>query len=732
MKWCKQLSLAVLVTVVAALPAFGQTSTSSITGTVTDPGGGVIPGATVTVTGDAGFSAIVVTNSEGAYTFPALQPATYKVTVTLQGFKTAIVENVRVISGNPSNVNVKLEVGRLEENVTVKSSTELINTQTATVSATLNADQLNRMPTSSRNALNAVTFLPGVNTTGVNRDSTVNGLPESMLNITLDGVSNQDNFNKTTDGFFASVYPRQDAVEAVTVTSAAAGANLGGSGAVTIAFTTRSGTNRFSGSAYEYFRHPDLNSNNWANETVNNTGGLPKNQTKLNQYGVRIGGPIKLPGLYDGSGKAFYFFHYEELRFPNNFTKNRSAWVPQTLDGNFTYVVNGVANTVNLLQIGANPANPKQAVDPQVMAILNNIQNSMKTTGVISNTASPLTVSYTYQSPATLIERQPTARVDFNLSTRHRLSGSASSLWAARDPDYLNNAEARFPGAPNYRVFKSTRPLYSVTLRSTLSSTMVNELRGGLTAVGGAGSRFGQPSDPSQGPESFADQGGFFVVQPTVTDWGTTAGPSWRAAPTYNIDDSLSWQKGTHAFTFGGGYLLSSAWENAQTVVPTVNLGMVTNTCTVAGVTNPCDPAFNLFTNGASGTLPNAANGDLTNARNIYGMLTGRITSVVNQVALDPCNQPVRAERPAPSRGQHPGVVGVCPGFLAHVANRDPAVPACGTTCRRPSRRPTTRCRPSRSSRSAASPAPAPARARSTSATSSGTRTLAPCPNMSI
>jgi hypothetical protein len=636
MKWCKQLSLAVLVTVVAALPAFGQTSTSSITGTVSDPGGGVIPGATVVLTGEAGFTATVVTNSEGSFTFPALQPATYKVTVTLQGFKTAIVENVRVISGNPSNVNVKLEVGRLEENVTVKSSSELINTQTATVSATLNADQLNRMPTTSRNALNAVTFLPGVNTTGSNRASTVNGLPQSMLNITMDGVSNQDNFLKSTDGFFASVYPRQDAVEAVTVTSAAAGANLGGSGAVTIAFTTRSGTNRFSGSAYEYFRHPDLNTNNWANETVNNTGGLPKNQTKLNQYGVRVGGPIKIPGLYDGSGKAFYFFHYEELRFPNNFTKTRSAWVPGILDGNFTYVVNGVPNTVNLLAIGNNPANPKNALDPNVMTILNNIQNSMKTTGVISNTASPLTVSYNYQSPATLVERQPTGRVDFNLSTKHRLSGSASSIWVQRDPDYLNNAEARFPGAPNYRLFKSTRPLYSATLRSTLSSSMVNELRAGLTAVGGAGSRFGQPSDPSQSVASFDDMGGFAVVQPTVTDWFFSAGPSWRAAPTYNLDDSLSLQKGTHAFTFGGGYLLSSAWENAQTVVPTVNLGMVTNTCTVAGVTNPCDPAFNLFTNGATGTLPNAANGDLTNARNIYGMLTGRITSLTNQVALDP------------------------------------------------------------------------------------------------
>src|SRR5262249_56624322 len=96
--------------------------------------------------------------------------------------------------------------------------------QTATVAATLNSDQLLRMPTPTRNALNAVAFLPGVNTPGTNRDSTINGLPETFLSITLDGVSNNDNFLRNTDSFFASVTPRQDAVEAVSVTLAAAGA----------------------------------------------------------------------------------------------------------------------------------------------------------------------------------------------------------------------------------------------------------------------------------------------------------------------------------------------------------------------------------------------------------------------------------------------------------------------------------------------------------------------------
>jgi len=641
MKSCKQVMWAIILIALSVAPAFAQgTTTAAITGTVADSGGGVIPGATVNVTGEAGVNTNVVSNSEGQFTVPALTPGTYKVTVTLQGFKTAIVENVRVVAGNPTNVSVKMEVGRLEENVTVRSSSELVNTQTATVSSTLNADQLNRMPTTSRNALNAVTFLPGINTPGVNRNSTINGLPQSMINITLDGVSNQDNFNKTGDGFFASVYPRQDAVEAVTVTTAVAGANMGGSGAVTINFTTRSGTNRMSGSAYEYFRHPSLNTNNWANKTVNNTGGLPTNETKLNQYGARIGGPIKLPGLYDGSGKAFYFFHYEELRFPNNFTKTRSAMRPETFDGTFRYTVGTEVRSVNLMQIaaanqalclaggGIGPDPCKAAFDPDTLGILNKINAAMQTTGVISNTASPMTVSYSYQSPAELLERQPTARLDYNLSTKHRLSGSASNLWATRNPDYLNDTEERFPGAPNFTKFRSVRPLYAFSLRSTLTSSMVNELKLGLTSVHG-NSAFGQESDPSSNASSFADIGGYAVALPFTTNWHTDRTPNWRAAPTYTIDNSMNWQLGRHSLNIGGGYLKSSSWENQTTVVPQVSLGMSTATC--GG--NPCDPAFNLFT---STTIPGANATVLGNARAHFAQLTGRITTVSNQVALDP------------------------------------------------------------------------------------------------
>jgi hypothetical protein len=633
MNWRTVLVAAVLMVGPPVTPAFAQATTSSIVGTVTDNTGGVVPGVTVVVATEMGTTFTVVTNSSGVFTVPSLQPGTYKVVISLQGFKTTTVENVRVIAGNPSAINVKLELGQLSESVTVRSSTELINTQNATVSATLNADQLNRMPTASRNALNAVTFLPGVNTPTIARNSTVNGLPESMLNITLDGVSNQDNFNKTSDGFFASVYPRQDAVEAVTVTSAVAGANLGGGGAVTISFTTRSGTNRFSGSAYEYFRHPSLNTNYWFNER----NGLPKNEIKLNQYGVRVGGPIKIPGVYDGSGKAFYFFHYEELRFPNSFTRTRSIMAPASLDGTFLYEVTSGGTTqlrsVNVLALAA--ANPggtcgtganacRATVDPETFGILQKINNATLTSGVVTATSDPMEMSYVWQSPGTLLERQPTVRMDFNITSSHRLSGSASSLWASRDPDYLNSADRRFPGAPNYRLFASTRPLYSMTLRSTLSSNVVNEIRGGITATGGS-SRFGQPSDPSQGAGSFADIGGYAVVIPLTTDWWTVNSPSWRSAPTYSIDDSLTVQRGTHTMSFGGGWVRSGAWENSQQIVPQVNLGMVT--------TGGSDPAVGLFN---TTNFPGASNGDLSNARAHFAQLTGRISSIQTVVALNP------------------------------------------------------------------------------------------------
>jgi hypothetical protein len=616
--WCG--CVAVVVILASLSDVYGQ-ATASISGVVRDSAGGVVPGATVVVKNDAtGRAQEATTDADGRYAVAALEAGSYSVTASLAGFKTAEVKDVRVSLGVPATVPLTLEVGQLAETVTVTSSSELINTQTATVAATLNSDQLTRMPTPTRNALNAVAFLPGVNAAGTNRDSTINGLPEGFLSITLDGVSNNDNFLRNTDGFFASVTPRQDAIEAVSVVLAAGGANVSaGAGAVTMAFQTRSGGNRFTGSGYEYYRNPRFNSNYIFNH-YNHQG---KNQVKLHTFGGRAGGPVVVPGMYDGRDKAFFFVHYEQIRFPNTFTRTRTTFNPRVADGWFRYQFGGEVREVNLLSLAA--ANGQiSAKDPTMSKIIGMINAATATTGTRSASNDPLYDSYVWQSPSELFEHQPTVRLDYNLTDKHRLSGSWTNITAKRTPDYLNQADPRFPGAPNQRDFVSKRPLLSVSLRSTLTSNLTSELRGGATAYG-VGSTFGYPSAVSSrnDPSTFADQGGFAIVTPTNTDdWFTSNTPSWRKSPTYSLDETLTWLKGSHSMTFGGNLLISDAESSGQQMVRDIRIGFNTD----------FDPAAGLFN---TTNFPGASNAVLTAARNTYAVLTGRVTEIRSQAVLD-------------------------------------------------------------------------------------------------
>jgi hypothetical protein len=621
--WCRRATLLIVVLFTISVPINSTAqSSASISGTVKDTDGSVLPGVAVTVKNDTtGAQQEVTTDAQGAYQITALGAGTYTVTAALSGFKTAAAKSVSVAPGQPVSIPLTLEIGQLEETVVVMSSAELVNTQNGTVAATLNADQLTRMPTPTRNALNAVAFLPGVNTSSSNRNSSINGLPESFLSITLDGVSNNDNFNRNTDGFFASITPRQDAVEAVAVTLSAGGAQIGGgSGAVTMAFQTRSGGNRFTGSVYEYYRNPKFNSNYVFNE-INH---LPKNQVKLHTFGGRAGGPIVIPGLYDGHNQAFFFFHYEQIRFPNTFTRTRTVFNRRVLDGFFRYNFGSEVREVNMLQLAANNGQIA-AKDPTMTKLLGQIESAMLTTGQRAAQSDPLYDNYVWQSPSELFEHQPTMRLDYNLSDRHRLNGSFSTIVAKRTPDYLNNTDPRFPGAPNARDFKSTRPLIALAMRSVLTPNIVNEVRGGLTAFKGA-SNFGYSSDitSANDPSTFADSNGFAISAPanTITNWFTSNGPSWRSAPTYSLEDTLTWNRRAHTITAGGSFMISNASSSSQTMVRGITLG-----------TDPdFDPAASLFT---AANFAGASSAQLTAARNAFAVLTGRVASVTSSAVLD-------------------------------------------------------------------------------------------------
>ena len=612
--------LALTVVVTPALAHAQGGATSSLAGTVVDPAKAVIPGATIVATNEAtGVKYDTVTTSNGDFTVPALSVGTYSVTASLQGFKTVVITGLRVQLGSPTTVQVTLDVGNLAETITVTgAAAELINTRTATVSSTLNLDQIAQIPTPTRDSLNAVTYLVGVNQTGAARgNATINGLPEAFLNITLDGVSNNDNYNKSTDGFFAPVRPRQDAIEAVTVTTAAGGGDVGGHGGASINFVTRQGTNKYTGSAYEYFRDSSLNSNYWFNKQQ----GLAKNDVQLNQFGFRQGGPIVVPGLFDGHGKAFFFVHYEQLRLPNNASRTRTVLHSRALDGWFRYSVGASeVREINVLNL-ARANNQITATDPTVMTTLNAIQSAIQTTGTVAASSDPLLNTYSWLSPANQIEHQPAVRIDYNLGSKHRLSATLNKLWQDRDPDQLNSYDHRFPGSPQYHHTVVRRPQRSLALRSTLTSSMVNEVRIGVTK--GEFLSFGQPG--SSGPQNFADLGGYaidFDQNIGLTNWFTNSSIAARSAYQYSVDDTMTWQRGSHSLTVGGGAFLGRSWSDSQQQVPGINLGFNATS----------DPAAALF---STTNFPGASAAQLADARDLYALLTGRVFSVTGQAALD-------------------------------------------------------------------------------------------------
>ena len=191
-------------------------------------------------------------------------------------------------------------------------------------------------------------FLPGVTTPAGTRDSIVNGLPQSTINMTLDGVNIQDNTLKTTDGFFAIVGPRLDAVEEISFTTAASGSDNTGGGSTQIRYTTKSGTNDLHGGLFHQYRSDKLNTNSWFNKRDN----LPVTPLLQNQPGFNLGGPVMLPG-FNGRNKAFFFVNYEELRQPSGLRRTRQIFYPDAERGIFRYSGATGIQTVNLFDLAA-------------------------------------------------------------------------------------------------------------------------------------------------------------------------------------------------------------------------------------------------------------------------------------------------------------------------------------------------------------------------------------------
>ncbi len=459
-------------------------ATSSLSGTVTDSSGGVVPGADIVVknvaTGDTYSS---VSGAEGGFNIPSMPPGTYTATVSLMGFKTVVLNDVTLNVGVPATVKAVLEPGELQETVVVAGATEVIQTQTASVATTMNARQIANLPVTGRAAFDLVGYMAGVVTsTGSLRDGTVNGLTQASVNITLDGMNIQDNYAKTWDGMFTRVSPRIDAVEEVTVTTAAQGADTAGQGSVQMRFVTRSGTNKLQGSAYYYLRRDWMNTNTWFNENKNvTTDGKPADKPTVNlrQPGGRIGGPVVIPGLFDGHDKMFFFVNYELLDSPGSSGSTRTIMSPLTEQGVFQY---GAGRSVNLLELAAKNGHIG-TIDPTIAKLLGDIR-ATTSQGSVTTTIDPLTQSFFWQQPTKSRTTYPTVRVDYNLTANHRVSFSTTRNHLVSNPDTGNSYQRIFPGFPVEGLQDSNRYTWQGSARSVVNKNMVNELR--LGGTGGA------------------------------------------------------------------------------------------------------------------------------------------------------------------------------------------------------------------------------------------------------
>lgn len=498
------------------LPLAAQTS---LLGTVTDSQGAAVPEAIVTAkNADTAAVRKTITSTVGEFNMTQLQPGTYKVTVEKPGFQTHTADVLLQVN-TPSTMNVKLEVGGVSASVNVMAEVAVVNTENASVGNPFTETQVKEIPLQTRNVVELLSIEPGVAPGGQ-----VLGARPDQNNVLLDGVDVNDNQGK--DGFNAVLPIPLDSVQEFRTTVAGIGADMGRSAGGQVAIVTKSGSNSFHGSLYEYNRNTLTSANSWFSKRA----GVPRSALVRNQYGASLGGPVL-------KNRLFFFYNYE-ARKDRSATAN-TANVPTSsfAQGNVQVLLKD-GRTVTLTPQDVINIDPLHiGASPYIMSLMKQYPAGNNPLG-----ASDKGLNFNqllFNAPQTLDNHAQVGRMDWNIDNagRHTLMLRGTLNGAGQD-----STVAQFPGqAAAARTLDNSRGL-AARYTAVLTPHLVNALNYGYTRLGTA----------STGSSTVVPSFVFTTLQPTTR-------PSQRVAPTSNFTDDITWTKGRHTIQAGVNLRF---WEN--------------------------------------------------------------------------------------------------------------------------------------------------------------------------
>jgi hypothetical protein len=539
--------------------------TGALTVTVTDPSGGVIAGANVTISNGAAVTRSQTTAANGSYTFTLLPPGVYKVSIAASGFQTITAPGVMVDVTETEVLNQSLPVGAQRQQVIVTGATESIQTETSALGGVVSQQSIVSIPLATRNYTQILNLSPGV-ITSVTDASTfgrgsqsiyVNGHDDASNSYLMDGVQVSSYSGSTTEDTAGSFYgsipiPSPDSLQEFKVVTSMFDASIGRNPGASVSLISKTGTNDWHGDIFEFFRNDDLDANTFFAKLA----GHPRGELKQNQYGGTVGGPIK-------KDKLFFFFSYQGTRqingvasqgtssvtLPGALTSDRSA---ATLGAEFCH-----SPTFPAKSGVPNPASDQVACDgSNINPISLQLLNAKLPDGTYVIPTPQIILSngsgFSYFSiGAPFHEEQASFNLDYVLSPKNTFSGRFFYSYAPNINEFTSSTEP--PGAARKDI--NGDELISGKLTTLLSSNLVNEAR--------FSSYYIRSTRYSLFPVTATDfdvtpASSTFPVLPVISI--TSAGFAFGGGTTdneftpvysYEWSDQLSWTHGRHTLRFG-------------------------------------------------------------------------------------------------------------------------------------------------------------------------------------